>query len=196
MTDAAIDLLGSRGAREVSHGKVDRHAGVPPGTTSFYFRTRKALLGGIAERMTELDIADLSRMTELSGDAAAGFTGTHGLAALVMASNAEPYLTRTRARYELAMHASRESELAASLARFTVRVTDLVRQVIREWHGDTDIAEPIVEEQAAMLMTCINGVMMSFVHSTPVVADADQLDAWIQTILTGAGPGSRAVTRA
>ncbi|MEV3903409.1 TetR family transcriptional regulator C-terminal domain-containing protein [Mycobacterium sp. NPDC050551] len=138
--------------------------------------------------MTELDIADLSRMAELSGDAAGGFTGTRGLAALVMASYAEPYRTRTRARYELALHSSREPELAASLARFTVRVTDLIRRVIREWHGDDGVPDPIVEEQAAMLMTCINGVMMSFALSTPVVTDADHLDAWIQTILTGDEP--------
>ncbi|MCG5432823.1 TetR family transcriptional regulator C-terminal domain-containing protein [Mycobacterium sp. MYCO198283] len=190
MSDAAIDLLGSRGAREVSHGKVDRHANVPAGTTSFYFRTRRALLLGVAERMTELDVADLSRMTELAGDPTAGYTGTRGLAALVMASSAEPYLTRTRARYELTMQASREPELAALLERFTVKVTDLVRQVIRDWHGDAEPAAGTVDERAAMLLALINGVMMSFTHGTPVVADVEQLDAWIQTILTGTAPGS------
>ena len=191
LADAAIDLLGRRGAREVSHGKVDRHANVPVGTTSFYFRTRKALLIGIAERMTDLDLGDLSRLTELAGGADAGFTGTRGLAALVMSSNAEPYLTRTRARYELAMHAHREPELAAHLERFTAKVTDLLHRVIREWH-DGDAADVVVEEQAAMLMNAINGVMMSFVYGVPAVADLDRLDAWIHTILTGFGTGNAA----
>ncbi|MDO3634525.1 TetR/AcrR family transcriptional regulator [Mycolicibacterium arseniciresistens] len=188
MADAAIDLLGRGGAREISHGKVDRHANVPPGTTSFYFRTRKALLHAIAERVTELDIIDLSRMTELAGDAAAGYTGTIGLARLVVASNAEPFLTRSRARYELALQASREPELAAYLSHFASQITELTRQVIREWHGaDAEPDDAALDEEVLMVLTCINGVMMSFVHGAPAVTDAEQLDRWLQTILSGVG---------
>lgn len=89
------------------------------------------------------------------------------------------------------MHANREPDLVAHLERFTTRVTDLIRQVIHEWH-DGDAADSVVEEQAAMLMNAINGVMMSFVYGVPVVTDADHLDAWIHTILTGTSPGSDA----
>ncbi|PRC61581.1 TetR family transcriptional regulator, partial [Mycobacterium sp. ITM-2017-0098] len=39
---------------------------MPDGTTSFYFRTRKALVQAIAERLTELDLADLSLLTSMT----------------------------------------------------------------------------------------------------------------------------------
>ena len=59
LCDAAIELLAEHGAKGLSHLKVDAHAGVPDGTTSFYFRTRSALLLAVAERMAELDLATL-----------------------------------------------------------------------------------------------------------------------------------------
>lgn len=184
MADAAIDLLGSQGARGLSHEKVDHHAGLPRGTTSFYFRTRSALLQGIAARLTDLDIADLSRMAELSDDIADDFTGTAGLARLVMASSAEPYLTRSRARYELALQMSREPELAATLLQFAAKFYALAESVIRDWHASDPAPDPrLVEEQAVMVLTMINGVILSFVHGAPVVSEAAQLERWIQAML-------------
>ncbi len=59
LCDAAIQLLADDGAKGLSHLKVDGRAGVPDGTTSFYFRTRSALLHAVAERMVELDLAAL-----------------------------------------------------------------------------------------------------------------------------------------
>ena len=58
LCDAAIQLLADDGAKGLSHLKVDRKAGVPDGTTSFYFRTRSALLRAVAERLAELDLAN------------------------------------------------------------------------------------------------------------------------------------------
>jgi DNA-binding transcriptional regulator YbjK len=185
-------LLGTNGARGLSHPRVDRHAGVPAGTTSFYFRTRKALVQGLAERITELDVADLSVMAELAHDDSTGFAGTAGLAKLVMAANAEPYLTRSRARYELALHLGREPELAQTLLEFKARFEELARQVIRQWHGpDGDPDPALIDEQARMTLTFINGVMISFVHGAPAISDADQLDHWIQVILGGARAARR-----
>ncbi len=187
LADAAIQLLGTNGARGLSHPKVDQHAGVPAGTTSFYFRTRKALVQAIAERLTELDVADLSLLTALADDETSGFSGTAGLARLVMYSNTEPYLTRSRARYELTLHLSREPELAEALLGFVSQFYTLARKVIRDWYpSDSAPAADVIDEQADMVLTFINGVMMSFVSGTPVVRDADHLESWIQAILAGA----------
>ncbi|PRC44576.1 TetR family transcriptional regulator, partial [Mycobacterium sp. ITM-2017-0098] len=163
------------------------HAGVPDGTTSFYFRTRKALVQAIAERLTELDLADLSLLTSMTDDDTSAYVGTTGLATLVMYANTEPYLTRSRARYELTLHLSREPELAETLSQFVTQFYALARNVIREWHtGDSESDELVIDEQADMLLTVINGVMMSFVSGTPVVRDADHLKRWIEAILAGA----------
>lgn len=165
---------------------MDQHAGVPAGTASFYFRTRKALIHAIGERLTELDVADLSLLTTLANDETSSYAGTSGLAELVMYANREPYLTRSRARYELTLHLSREPELGATLRQFITQFHALARSVIREWHAPG--SEPdadLVDEQAVVVLTFINGVMMSFVSGSPVVHDAEQLDTWIQAILAG-----------
>ncbi|MGB3352053.1 MAG: TetR family transcriptional regulator [Mycobacterium sp.] len=187
-----MELLGSRGTHGLSHPRVDEHAGVPAGTTSFYFRTRKALMHAIAERMAELDAADLSVLSELAKDTTTAYAGTAGLARLVMMSSTEPYLTRSRARYELVLQLSREPELAEAFVQFAAGFYSLAREVITQWYGpDTEPDPRVVEEQAVVLLTFINGVMMSFVIGAPVVSDAEQLDRWIQTILGGTPqPGS------
>lgn len=48
---AAVDVLGTRGSRGLSHRAVDTAAGVPEGTTSNHFRSRLDLLLGIREHL-------------------------------------------------------------------------------------------------------------------------------------------------
>jgi AcrR family transcriptional regulator len=180
--------LGTAGARGLSHPKVDQHAGVPAGTTSFYYRTRKALLQAIAERITELDISDLSMMSELAPTddhaTSATYSGAEGLAKLVILSGTEPWLTRTKARYELMLDAGRDPELAETLSRFAARFYGLTRDVVSEWRpADTTL----IDESTIVLLTYINGVMMGFVHGVPAVRDADHLGWIIRGILSGLG---------
>jgi AcrR family transcriptional regulator len=56
--DAAIAVLAEQGARGLTHRAVDRAAGLPPGTTSNYARTRAALLTLALTRIAELDAAE------------------------------------------------------------------------------------------------------------------------------------------
>ncbi|WP_280342428.1 TetR/AcrR family transcriptional regulator [Nocardia neocaledoniensis] len=65
--DAAIDLLGERGARALTHRGVDETAGAPLGSTSNYFRTREALLIGIAERLEHLDRGEWEPTAQVDG---------------------------------------------------------------------------------------------------------------------------------
>lgn len=190
MTDAAIALLGAEGARGLSHPRVDKQAAVPAGTASYHFRTRKALLQATAQRVSELDEADLSMMTELAGSDDAAYAGTKGLAQLVILSSTEPWLTRTRARYELMLAARREPELAVSMLEFGAKFYGLARDVITRWH-ETPADPALIDEQAVTVLTYVNGVMMSFVHGYPVVSDADQLDARIRAILRSVTTESR-----
>src|ERR1700761_7493801 len=64
LCDAAIQLLADDGAKGLSHLKVDRKAAVPDGTTSFYFRTRDALLRAVAERLAALDLESLQAVAD------------------------------------------------------------------------------------------------------------------------------------
>jgi DNA-binding transcriptional regulator YbjK len=162
----------------VSHPKVDDHAGVPPGTTSFYFRTRKALMHAIATRLAELDVADFSMMAELAEDNATQFAGTAGLARIVMYVNSEPWLTRAKARYELALLAGRDPELAAALNDSADRLYALARNVVTQWHPDGSAP-------AIATLAFINGIMLTFVAGQPAVDDPEHLDRLIQGVIAG-----------
>jgi AcrR family transcriptional regulator len=169
----------------VSHPKVDERADVPAGTTSFYFRTRKALLHAVATRLSELDVADFSLMAEIA-DQSTQFTGTAGLARIVMYVNSEPWLTRARARYELMLLASRDPDVAASLSESSDRVGTLAREVVTQWHPADSAPDPaLVDDQALATLTFINGVMMSFVAGQPAVDDAEHLDRLIRGVIAG-----------
>lgn len=49
--DHAIALLAENGARALTHGAIDRAADLPKGSTSYYFRTREALISATIERI-------------------------------------------------------------------------------------------------------------------------------------------------
>ncbi|NMD57519.1 MULTISPECIES: TetR/AcrR family transcriptional regulator [Tsukamurella] len=55
--DGAIEVLGTRGLRGLTHRAVDEVAAVPQGTASNHFRSRSALVKGVVERMVEQDLA-------------------------------------------------------------------------------------------------------------------------------------------
>ncbi|GIE34434.1 TetR family transcriptional regulator [Actinoplanes italicus] len=59
LTDAAIDVLAEEGMRGLTHRAVDRRTGLPEGTTSAYFRTRKQLIEAVVRRIADLDREDL-----------------------------------------------------------------------------------------------------------------------------------------
>jgi DNA-binding transcriptional regulator YbjK len=49
--DAAIEVLGTKGMRNLTHRAVDDRAGLPLGSTSNLFRTREALIAGVLSRL-------------------------------------------------------------------------------------------------------------------------------------------------
>ena len=55
--DAAIELLGTQGLKALTHRRIDQKAHLPPGSTSNYFRTRDALLTGVADAIIEREMA-------------------------------------------------------------------------------------------------------------------------------------------
>jgi DNA-binding transcriptional regulator YbjK len=180
LCDAAIGLLAENGARGLSHLKVDQRAVVPDGTASFYFRTRAALLRAVAARVAELDLADLTSLPSGSGNAPSE------LARLVMKSAGEPGLSRTKARYELALQSIRDPAVAEAFQDNVSRFVELSRQVVQRWQPpDTPPDPALVEDQAVATMTFIDGVLMSFVRGGHAIRSAEQLDRLLRGIITG-----------
>lgn len=58
IADAAIATIAGHGLRALTHRALDTALDLPPGSVSYYFRTREALLTAVAERITERSRAD------------------------------------------------------------------------------------------------------------------------------------------
>lgn len=186
LCDAAIELLGADGARGLSHPKVDQRTGSPAGTTSAYYRTRKALLLGVAQRLSELDNESLTLMSELSADGQGHFAGTSGLAAMVVYSGQQPYLTRTRARHELIAQAGRDDDLAAAISDVAARFEAMTRAAVTEWQPPgTPASAALLDEQNFAVTHFIQGVMVDFVRGEHATHSVEHLDHMIQAILAG-----------
>lgn len=104
ITDAAIELVAEFGMRGLTHRAVDRRAGLPEGSTSAYFRTRKALIEGLVERLAveEQQEIDLDA-TDLAGSIA------RTIDSWLVGRN------RTLARYAAMLEATHHPELRAIL---------------------------------------------------------------------------------
>ncbi|MFC4942306.1 TetR/AcrR family transcriptional regulator [Pseudonocardia sp. GCM10023141] len=138
LADAAIATLAEQGMRGLTHRAVDRTAGVAEGSTSYYFRTRHALLEAIVERLAQVDTADALALTT------AGAFTAEALDAVV-----DHWLTAGRnqmlARYELALESTRRPELrrAFEQAGGSIR-TRLADVLARNGAGDRARADRLV----------------------------------------------------
>lgn len=115
MCEAALDLAATGGNHAVTHQAIDKHLDLPKGSTSYYFRTRHALMTAVVAHLTKRSRA---RFQELRSTAR-GENARDG-AAEVMATYVEGLVTTHRrdvmARYALATDAATDPQLAAELA--------------------------------------------------------------------------------
>lgn len=122
LADAAIATLAREGMRGLTHRAVDREAGLPEGSASYYFRTRQALLQAVVERLAELDAAELPVLPAESLDAFAQAT----------AEVVEIWVTTGRqrhlARYELTLEATRRPELRTALVASGAAIRAMVAE--------------------------------------------------------------------
>ena len=186
LCDAAIQLLADDGAKGLSHLKVDRKAGVPDGTTSFYFRTRSALLRAVAERLAELDMASLQSVAD-SADGRGGDNPTPSrLSQVVIQAGIEPQFSRTKARYELTMQATRDPALAGILQQATDEFTKLHREILVQLmpHGG-ELESAVVEDLSNITLTFINGLLQRFAHGDRIIDSPEQLDLILSAIASG-----------
>ncbi|MEU6215754.1 MULTISPECIES: TetR family transcriptional regulator [unclassified Streptomyces] len=122
IADTAIALVAAAGLRGLTHRAVDAAAGLPAGSTSYYFRTRTALIGACYERLAALDVADVDDEDRTAhGPAARATPLDRETAAAALAGLLHRWLTvgreRQLARFELSLEAARNPELEADFHR-------------------------------------------------------------------------------
>lgn len=177
IADAIIETLARVGSRGLTHRAVDETAGLPPGSTSYYLRTRASLLEAAVARLAEVDSAAVS---PLEGRPLA----------LVLSQVLDQLLTSDRARllarYELSLEAVRRPELRNLLATGTRQVRDVICARLTE----QGIADPdrIADDVLAML----DGLLLAEITSANGPARSrEELQHSIERVL-GSPPRRRA----
>ncbi|WP_329192031.1 MULTISPECIES: TetR/AcrR family transcriptional regulator [unclassified Streptomyces] len=117
IADTAIATVATAGLRGLTHRAIDTAAELPAGSTSYYFRTRTALISACYARIAELDLDDFDSGQPVPSDA--GRSVSREEAAAAIGALLHRWLTTGRerqlARYELSLEAARTPELGAAL---------------------------------------------------------------------------------
>ncbi|WP_329025131.1 TetR/AcrR family transcriptional regulator [Streptomyces sp. NBC_00690] len=182
IADAAISTVAAAGLRGLTHRAVDAAAGLPAGSTSYYFRTRSALISACYLRLAELSVADADHWEADRGhpdlDSAA-----EGMAALL-----HHWLTAARdrqlARFELSLEATRRPELRADLQTadlaVRVRAADLLAA----------LGAPRPAAAADLLVAWTDGLLYDWLAGAPAATrpppDAGELTAVVRRMLEAA----------
>ena len=152
IADAAITTLARDGMRGLTHRAVDRAAGLPEGSASYYFRTRQALLKATVERLAELDSAEMLPSTSLPVPPGHELDAFAAAAAII-----ENWLTTGRerqlARYELALEATRRPELRDAL----VASGAAIRAMVASHFAAAGIRQP--GQRAADFVAFLDGLV-------------------------------------
>ncbi|MDK0523786.1 TetR family transcriptional regulator C-terminal domain-containing protein [Streptomyces sp. ML-6] len=153
LADAAIEVLADEGMRGLTHRAVDREAGLPPGTTSAYFRTRRALLTGLVRRLVERDQAELRAAGERTPMPRTPGELADGLAAFVEGRLTGEGRRRSLARYACAVESVRHPELREIL----VPRRNAAREIVREFLDARGVAD--AEGRTLTLLACVDGLV-------------------------------------
>jgi AcrR family transcriptional regulator len=168
--DAALRVLAQHGMRGLTHRAVDEAAGIAPGSTSYYFRTRSALVQGCVDRLLALDL-EIELPAVFEAPPAAVLDVLTGVGVAMVSGERH----RTLARYELSLAAIREPELRVHMIRGGDVIRGLAARAIASWSvTDPDVA---AEEIAAVL----DGLVFTALLRGPQEPAA--LAAWLRPAL-------------
>ncbi|CAN5778954.1 TetR family transcriptional regulator C-terminal domain-containing protein [soil metagenome] len=173
--------MAEQGSRGLSHQRADRRAEVPDGTTSYYYRTRAALLGGVAERIAEVDTENLQSVINNSDPAQSPFAR---LAQLVMVQSDGPGLQLNKARHELPLASTRDTQLAAVQQEFGTHIRALTREAVGHLGTSASDDDPeLVAAQGAAISTFVSGMFTRFVVGAAEITSADELERLLRAIV-------------
>jgi DNA-binding transcriptional regulator YbjK len=186
--DVAIATLAGSGMRGLTHRAVDRAAGLPEGSASYYFRTREALLNATVRRLADVDAADIEARPALAGAA------DPDAIAEATADLLQHWLTTGRermlARYELALEANRRPELRRVLTAAGTRSRELARAMLEE-AGAGDPAR-----QAPLFAACLDGILFDHLAGAGGLAlGRDGLVAAVRDLLRSFCPSADSAAR-
>uniref|UniRef100_UPI0031CF7A65 TetR/AcrR family transcriptional regulator n=1 Tax=Saccharothrix mutabilis TaxID=33921 RepID=UPI0031CF7A65 len=147
IADAAVHVVATRGMRGLTHRAVDAEAGLPQGSTSAYFRTRKALVEGVVRRLADQDTAEVAELVDVT-DLDALSAGMARVLDAWMTTGRE----RTLARYACLLEATHHPELRGILAH-GAQARDLARRMLER------AGVPDAERRGRALVAFVDGLL-------------------------------------
>ena len=188
LLDAAIQVLGKRGVRALTHRAVDAEAGVTAGSAANYFPTRESLLEAIADQVSALErghfdeiAAEVCPATPADlGRAIAGFardvTGAHR--------------ALTLARYAILVEAGHNATIRSRLAQTGSRVNAWFANWLR-LIGSRD-----TDHDVHVLGNYLTGLMLhQLAIPGPGFDPADTITALLESLVGPAGTPARNTAR-
>lgn len=181
ITDAAIDILGTRGSRQLTHRAVDAAAALPPGSTSNYYRTRDALICAVVERLAAREQAGWEAVARAAAPQTAGEL-TAALAAFVHAATG-PLRAITLARFAIFGEAAVRPELQPPLAATAARI----RAWSAQWLRAVGSAHP--DRDAQLILDQLDGLMLhQLAYADSAFHPEENLAALIEALLARRDP--------
>lgn len=157
LLDAALHVIADQGLKGLTHRAVDRHAGLPEGSCSAYWRTRNALQAALTEYVAASLLADVDALTEQIRVCGPDDEQASVAATLELFLRWLDQRELLVARLELTMAATRDDELAQLLGDHRARLIGIVEEIMTaagKEHGEAR-AEALVASYDGILLAAL-----------------------------------------
>lgn len=174
--DAAIQVLGTSGARHLTHRAVDTEAQLPPGSTSNVFRSRDALLEGVLGRILDRDIAAWNRLAQETDtiDIDSFATAAGRLLAELASSERVFALARFAVFVEAGLHDELSQRIDENYQRLSAWATPLVAA----------LGSPTPRAHLQLVMSYLDGLLISqLVRPSPTFEPSTAIATYLHAIL-------------
>ena len=183
LLDAAIQVLGERGMRALTHRAVDAEAGVGAGSTANYFPTRESLLEAIVDRVSAME---RDRFDEMAAEVCPATPAELGRAIAGWVREATGgRRVLTLSRYAILVEAGHNARIRHQLAQTGSRVN--------AWFANwlTLIGSVSTDRNVHVLGNYITGLMLhQLAMPDPGFDPADKITALLESLVQPAGtPG-------
>jgi AcrR family transcriptional regulator len=186
LLDAAIEVLGERGMRALTHRAVDAEAGVAAGSTANYFPTRESLLEAIVERVSAMERGRFDELAAEVYPATPAELGRSVAKWVQEATGARRVLTLSR--YAVLVEAGHNAKIRHQLAETGSRVNAWFANWLR-LIGSADTGHDV-----HVLGNYITGLMLhQLAMPDPGFDPADKITALLESLVQPAatpGPDS------
>lgn len=158
LLESTLQLIGTGGLAAVSHRKVEARAGLPHGSTTYYFKTKQQLLDAAVDHLLAIDQARADQIIHAISAALAPRGALDALDLDQVAAGIVGWIEQDRvyqvARYELTVESARQPALAEAMRRGA----DAFLRVLQPLVVAAGSRHP--ERDARIVLAMANGLML------------------------------------